>query len=160
MSDTKMLIVPKVRKYMSDSRYRKTRNYIIGRCLDVGSEWYRKGLVCCDKKPNDKRIKKEDALKLSYKDNSFDTVCCLETLEHTLNPVNAMLELKRVAKKRIIICIPLEPYFTIPRLLLLKGWNPEHLWAITPAILKHYFGKPVHECQFKFRWYFAVWDIK
>jgi len=151
------LVVPYIRKYMSDCRYRKARPFLKGNTIDVGCEWYRDGFnVCCDLNPKDKRIKKQNIYTLKYGDKSFDTVCCLETLEHLHNPIKAMDELKRIAKKRIIITVPSEPWFSLARL----SWNKEHLWALSPKLLKHYFGKPIYECRFKLRWYFAVWDIR
>lgn len=48
---------------------------------------------------------------LPFKDKSFDTVICAHTLEHVLNIVTAVLELRRVAKRRLIIILPKErPY--------------------------------------------------
>ncbi|MBA3052345.1 MAG: glycosyltransferase [Candidatus Omnitrophota bacterium] len=46
--------------------------------------------------------------KIAYADRSFDVITCLDLLEHTLNPAEVMLELKRVLKDngRIIITVP------------------------------------------------------
>lgn len=43
---------------------------------------------------------------LDFKDNEFDTVTCLEVLEHLDNPQKALEELIRVARKRIILSVP------------------------------------------------------
>lgn len=48
---------------------------------------------------------------ISEKDNNFDTVICAHTLEHVLNPKKAISELRRVAKKRLIVILPRQrPY--------------------------------------------------
>lgn len=52
-----------------------------------------------------------DAEKLPFKAMAFDTVVCTHTLEHVLNFEKAVSELRRVARKRIIIVVPKQrPY--------------------------------------------------
>lgn len=49
--------------------------------------------------------------KLPFKDKSFDTVISTHTLEHTRNIYQAVQELRRVCKKRLIVVLPKErPY--------------------------------------------------
>lgn len=48
---------------------------------------------------------------LPFADNSFDTVVSTHTLEHVLDIVKAIAELRRVTKKRLIIVVPKQrPY--------------------------------------------------
>ena len=47
---------------------------------------------------------------LPFDNNSFDTSICLHTLEHVRNLNQAISELKRVTKKRIIIIVPKQRY--------------------------------------------------
>lgn len=48
---------------------------------------------------------------LKFDDNSFDTVVCTHTLEHTKDLQQAMRELRRVAKKELIVVVPRQrPY--------------------------------------------------
>jgi 2-polyprenyl-3-methyl-5-hydroxy-6-metoxy-1,4-benzoquinol methylase len=47
---------------------------------------------------------------LSFEDKSFDTIICLHTLEHVRFLNKAIDELKRVAKKRIIIIVPKQKF--------------------------------------------------
>lgn len=48
---------------------------------------------------------------LHYKDDQFDTVICAHTLEHVLGIDRALQELRRVAKKRLILVLPRQrPY--------------------------------------------------
>ena len=44
--------------------------------------------------------------KLDFDGNSFDTVTCLEVLEHLEDPQQALKELVRVSRKRVIITVP------------------------------------------------------
>ncbi len=77
-------------------------------------------------------IKKGNIYELPYKANSFDVIICTEVLEHLEDPKKALIELKRVTKKYIIISVPNEPLFTIQRIMRGKnimklGAHPEHI---------------------------------
>jgi ubiquinone/menaquinone biosynthesis C-methylase UbiE len=49
--------------------------------------------------------------KLPYKDGEFDTVICSQVLEHVVDINQAIGELRRVAKKRLIVVVPKQrPY--------------------------------------------------
>jgi len=57
------------------------------------------------------RFKQEDIHNLSFRDNEFDTVICTHTLEHVQNLADAIKELRRVTKKRLIVIVPRQrPY--------------------------------------------------
>jgi hypothetical protein len=61
-----------------------------------------------------------------------DTAVCLEVLEHLAEPAAALRELSRVARKKIILSVPYEPYFRIGNVLRgkhLERWgdHPEHV---------------------------------
>lgn len=48
---------------------------------------------------------------LPFADNSFDTVICAHTLEHTVEPQAVIHELRRVARQRLIVIVPCQrPY--------------------------------------------------
>jgi len=50
--------------------------------------------------------------KMPFKDKEFDTVVCTHTLEHVRNIFQALKELRRVTKKRLIIVVPKQrPYY-------------------------------------------------
>lgn len=46
--------------------------------------------------------------KLPFADNEFDTIICTHVIEHVLEPKTAIAELRRVARKRLIIVVPRE----------------------------------------------------
>lgn len=46
------------------------------------------------------------ALRLPFRDGAFDTVVCFETIEHVLNPLEALRELRRIAQMRVILTVP------------------------------------------------------
>lgn len=56
-------------------------------------------------------FKKADIEKLPFADASFDTVICAHVLEHVLDADAALAELRRVARRRLIIVLPRQrPY--------------------------------------------------
>ncbi len=134
--------------------------------LDIGCEdtfFYNKLknryiVTACDYTPENSIIKKENIQNLTFKDRSFDIVLCQQVLEHVPDPPKAIRELKRVAAKQLIVSVPYEPFFTFFRFLV---WEKEHLWAVTPKILKFYLGKPVYERKiFLKTYYLAVWRFE
>jgi ubiquinone/menaquinone biosynthesis C-methylase UbiE len=79
--------------------------------------------ICCDINKNLKPDVVGDIRKLPFENNAFDTVVAFEVLEH--QPFEdfekALLELKRVSKKNIIISVPivtigLEFYMWLPKI--------------------------------------------
>lgn len=48
---------------------------------------------------------------IPFKDNEFDLVICSEVLEHIDDPEKGLSELKRVAKKFVVLSVPNEPWF-------------------------------------------------
>ena len=69
---------------------------------------------------------------LQQDDNSVDLAIALETLEHIEDPLAAIRELKRVARKYIILSVPREPLWCALNLARLKyvrhlGNTPGHI---------------------------------
>jgi ubiquinone/menaquinone biosynthesis C-methylase UbiE len=56
-------------------------------------------------------FRKGSVYKLPFSDKSFDTVVCSEVLEHLDDAGRAIAELRRVARKAVVITVPREPYF-------------------------------------------------
>lgn len=86
--------------------------------------------VCLQKSSPFAPVKKVDILELSqaYPKNSFDLVSCLHTLEHALHPYAALLELKRVTRKYILLAVPNARYIAWDeRGTHLYSWNGETL---------------------------------
>ncbi len=54
------------------------------------------------------QFKKANIENLPFKDGEFDTVTCTHTLEHIPDIYRAINELKRVARKRVIVVVPKE----------------------------------------------------
>jgi SAM-dependent methyltransferase len=74
---------------------------------------------------------------LPFASGGFDTVTCLEVLEHLDDPAAALRETARVARRSIVVSVPYEPYFCIGNILRGKhlsrlGNHPEHVqhWNI------------------------------
>ncbi len=79
--------------------------------------------------------------KLPFSDNSFDTVLCSEVLEHLDEPDRAVEELKRVARRHVLITVPLEPYFQklndLGKLLRINP-DPGHVNFWTKGSFRHF----------------------
>lgn len=150
-------------KRLRKKRYSHIKRFIInGSILEVGSSddylkrIYKNKKILCTDIVAKKGIVQQDVENLRFRDKSFDNVLCMEVLEHTKNPIKAIIELKRVTKKRLIISVPYEPWFTFWRFML---WEKEHLWVIRPELLKKYLGRPSHEETFLLkRYYIGIWD--
>lgn len=52
-----------------------------------------------------------DLYALPFEDDTFDTVLCSEVLEHLDHPGRAFRELRRVARRAVVVSVPREPYF-------------------------------------------------
>lgn len=72
-----------------------------------GIDLYEKSINFCRKRGL-KNIIQSQAEQMGYKDNTFDIITCLDILEHTLDPLKVLLEIKRVLKDtgKIIITVP------------------------------------------------------
>jgi ubiquinone/menaquinone biosynthesis C-methylase UbiE len=46
--------------------------------------------------------------KMSFGDNSFDLVICAHVLEHVRNPINVLMEIRRLTKSEAIVILPRE----------------------------------------------------
>jgi 2-polyprenyl-3-methyl-5-hydroxy-6-metoxy-1,4-benzoquinol methylase len=72
-----------------------------------------------------------DVCSIGYGDDRFDTVLCLEVLEHLDEPATAVRELLRVSRRHVVISVPHEPLFRLTNLARGKylgrlGDHPEH----------------------------------
>ncbi len=70
-----------------------------------------------------------------FKDNSFDVIFCLQTLEHLENPFRALEEMKRISKNDIVLGIPNVFHWRDIAINLLrkytKQWYGSHLFSFT-----------------------------
>lgn len=74
----------------------------------------------------------EDIYDLPYEAGQFQTVLCMEVLEHLDAPERALTELTRVCGGRLVLTVPFEPWFQLGNLARgnhLAGWgnHPEHV---------------------------------
>jgi ubiquinone/menaquinone biosynthesis C-methylase UbiE len=74
-----------------------------------------------------------DVYHLPFKLNRFDTVLCLEVLEHLRHPEMVLREISRFCSNHCIFSVPNEPFYRLTRLLIFRqnirqlGDHPEHL---------------------------------
>lgn len=112
-------------------------------------------IISTDISENTLRYQKGKALKhtllladgcfLPFQDSYFDLVICLEVLEHLPEPIDAILEISRVAKKHIIISYPTDFTWSYTRFGVLK--NPYLDITIRDAINFHLGHISVKKCQ-------------
>ncbi len=80
--------------------------------------------------------------KLSYADNSFDTVTALDILEHVYDPLFVLKEAARASREYVIVSVP--NFSSVPaRLQVLRGQVPEnnrpqkgHLYWFNEPVLR------------------------
>jgi 2-polyprenyl-3-methyl-5-hydroxy-6-metoxy-1,4-benzoquinol methylase len=77
------------------------------------------------------RFSTGDVCRMDFPDARFDTVLCLEVLEHLAEPAVALRELLRVSRMHVVISVPNEPLFRLTNLARGKyvgrwGDHPEH----------------------------------
>jgi SAM-dependent methyltransferase len=106
---------------------------------------------------------------LPFGDASFDLVLCLEVLEHLPDPGAALAELARVARNRVVISVPHEPWFRFGSLVRGKylgalGNHPEHVNHWNPHGLRTFLQAELEVVSLKrsFPWLIAdcrpAWD--
>lgn len=85
-----------------------------------------------------------DVYSLPFKDSSFDTVLCLDVLEHLEDDVSGLREAARVARRNIVATVP---NACVPRAFKLVGvtWcsreDPTHVRYYSEAELRELFKK-------------------
>lgn len=137
--------------------------------LDVGcgtgyitnliSETLKSNVIGCDmdykrlsfaKKTYNQEVIIADITQLPFKDKSIDVVTASEIIEHIDCVDPAITEIKRIAKRSIIITVPNEPYFRIANFLrgknITRFGNPlDHINHYSKKslrqLLKNYFNK-------------------
>lgn len=87
----------------------------------------------------DIRFEQADIEKLPFPDASFDTVICTHVLEHILEFRQALSELRRVARKKLIIVVPQEREyrFTFNPHLHFFPYPHSFLRYVTPVPQQH-----------------------
>lgn len=86
--------------------------------------------ICLETSSRFAPVKKVNILELSqtYSENRFDLVSCLHTLEHVTHPYAALLELKKVTRKYILVAVPNARYIAWDeRETHLYSWNGDTL---------------------------------
>jgi ubiquinone/menaquinone biosynthesis C-methylase UbiE len=85
-----------------------------------------------------------DAHRLPFKNRSFDTIVCTEVLEHVVNPLKVLREIRRVAAPQARIIIEMDSGNWLFNLVWsiwtnLRGrvWQEAHLQVFTAAKLKN-----------------------
>jgi len=78
---------------------------------------------------------------IPFADSSFDVVFSSQVLEHLPNPEDALNEFARVARRRLLLSVPLEPYFralTWLSVTLRIGGDPGHVNHWNPSAFRRF----------------------
>lgn len=99
-----------------------------------------KALVAAAKLPA-VAVVRGDAGVLPFPDASADLVTSIEVLEHLPRFEQAVAEMARICRGRLVVSVPWEPWFRLGNLGRAKnvarlGNDPEHVQAFTPARLE------------------------
>lgn len=95
-----------------------------------------------------------DILRMPFADHAFDTVICTHVLEHILDLRAALAELRRIARRRLILVVPREREFEY-------NFNPHfHFFPYPHSFLRVLFPVPAsHRIQSVGRDFFYVEDV-
>lgn len=93
-------------------------------------------------------LKVGDVHKLPFRDETFDLITCIETLEHLENPEKALLEIKRVLKKNGKVLVGQDTNNWLFRLVWFfwtkgkgKVWAGSHINPLTTKLLENLIKK-------------------
>jgi 2-polyprenyl-3-methyl-5-hydroxy-6-metoxy-1,4-benzoquinol methylase len=96
----------------------------------------------------DMDVSRQSVYELSFDDDSFDLVLCLEVLEHLDDPEAALSELARVSRGDVVLSVPHEPWFRLGSLVRGKylagfGNHPEHVQRWNRRTFEEFLGPRV-----------------
>ncbi|MCU1370435.1 MAG: Methyltransferase type 11 [Ilumatobacteraceae bacterium] len=118
----------------------------------IGLEYRQdKALVASAKLP-EVAVVRGDAGVLPFPDRSADLVTSIEVLEHLPGYEQAVVEMARICRGRLVISVPWEPWFRLGNLgrgKNVKRWgnDPEHVNFFSPAKLRVALGQHFDEVQ-------------
>jgi SAM-dependent methyltransferase len=116
----------------------------------IGLEYrHDKALVASQKLPA-VSVVRGDAGVLPFPDRSADLVTSIEVLEHLPGYEQAVVEMARICRGRLVVSVPWEPWFRLGNLgrgKNVKRWgnDPEHVNFFGPASLRSALGQHFHE---------------
>lgn len=97
------------------------------------------------RKPN---LVEADIMDLPFEDNSFDVAIACDVLEHAIDPIKVLSEIKRVVKNdgHVIFGIPNEELLELARVITFRFpiKSPDHLYATYPSDVRKYFPKVIY----------------
>lgn len=116
----------------------------------IGLEYrHDKAVVASEKLPA-VSVVRGDAGVLPFPDRSADLVTSIEVLEHLPGYEQAVVEMARICRGRLVVSVPWEPWFRLGNLgrgKNVKRWgnDPEHVNFFGPASLRRALAQHFHE---------------
>jgi ubiquinone/menaquinone biosynthesis C-methylase UbiE len=109
----------------------------------IGLDSYEKSIKFGEKTYPQIKYVLGDAHKLPFKDETFDLITCIETLEHLVDPLKVVFEMKRCLKKGSYILVGQDTdniffkiIWTIWTRTYGRVWQDSHLHPFTPKMLE------------------------
>ncbi len=113
------------------------------------------------------RCAQESLYELDRADASFDLVIVLEVLEHLDDPDRAMREIRRVARKWVVLSVPREPIWRVMNLARLKyagslGNTPGHIQHWSSRAFRKFAGQygAVRQWRTPLPWTIVLLDVE
>jgi methionine biosynthesis protein MetW len=106
------------------------------------------------------KVQSMNALELQFSPNSFDTVVMIEVLEHLQDPLAALQEAFRVAKKNVLISVPNIDVLPIMSKYQIAPWHileATHVNFFTPKILESLLKTFTSKTEVFTYGHFALW---
>lgn len=115
-------------------------------------------VTSADLEPLAEEVVQCDVMDTGFDDQQFDVVIALEIVEHVPDPVKALHELRRIARRQLIISLPNEPWFSFWRFMT---WETGHLWCVAWPAVHHHLGKPDVEATVVLgRYRYFIYDLE
>ncbi len=148
------------RKSKAEFVYNRYKNILTGDILDVGAD----ELYLKEHLPDTVNYKgigfgdHPDLIKIDlekdeipFPDNSFDTIICLDVLEHLENIHEMFDKIANLSKKWILISLP-NPMAALIEALEKKPFSEEHLFK--------FYGLPYEKPEDRHKWFFTLTEAK
>jgi len=131
---------------INPDNFLKAKSYSVGSTLDLGAGNVKLADTTVDIDPTCEPdvIHNLEEFPYPFEDNSYDTVWGIHLIEHLENDKKAIEEMKRIAKERVVVIIPIgkRPFDNSHK----RIYMPEDIERLKPSELKYSEGWGTDRC--------------